>query len=610
MRGSTEQTASHNKHMGKARVLSYFLGVLALCFLVASSVLLVFVREYQTVVTSLTSAVAQASVSATQDFLSEPQLGTVVQGENALTYLDLLTVTSPVVSVASVLPVPTVTPIVYEPGEVDFALTTSLPLQVTPNTVGFVALAPDASFMVSSYDNGFAAFAQYYSEPTNSGTIYSINSNSYSPEGNINSIYLTCTAANTTLTVHPYASSVGAVGYRSIATSKDGVRVYVGYRQPFTNTDLTAPANFPFLQLAGAVATYTVPYQTYNHTSQPLLTSYQLTYSCTLSVQNPFGAQTAGLSPVYDPVSQQTLTGDDFGSIIRTSINQATGNRTLAVRGNFGIIQSNGALIAVYEETTSTTQEVVGLIQLFSQYGTFPPDSAVAFGKDFDMGNDTIMAAVRNPGYLPYQLLYFRRNLTSNTWQHQQTLIAPNSVEDFGVSLSVSNDGNMTVVGAPQLPDGTTPGLGGTLYVYARSSDKNSWTLAQSVTDPFASSHSFGAFGYFLSVDPLYLMLAVTANQNNALNVAASAIGTVPSKKVPSVVLLPILQSTGTLDTANAQEIPYAPVNVDAGVATDLIDPLYGATTALAFVDQNPKNYLTIFLGSPLNRLMQLYIAA
>ncbi len=596
--------------MPAVQILSYVLGSLALTLLIVSAFLLAFIRVSTVVVVTPTITVTP-TVSIPP--LKEIQLQAVVPG-TLRDIADWGKIVTPLVSVGSDVtstqPIPTTPP--FAPGVIPFTSTISKPLQIPPEGMGFCAISTDGQQFVSSFDNGYSAFAQY---TITGGTSldYTIYKTAYQQQHNV--IYFNCLPTDPTGTQNPpsvniTASSVGSIGYASIAMSKDGYRLYVGYRSPQQGNS-TSAALFPFLQLVGFVATYTLPV---DPSSTGQIVSPDWIYNCGLGMHNPFGCQAAGLDYVCDPISHQILQGDDFGQIIRTTVNLQNSARVVAVRANFGFAKQNGALIAIFEEQNRTSQLLVGVVQLFDSYSKTPFsfDQKLSFGKDFAIGNDCLISSVRIPGtncyggaVTPsYQITYFQRNDTTRNWDFRQILNGPGKNQDFGVSVVVSNDGNIIIVGAPTLPNGSgatgTPGIGGSVYVYGRSTDKTLLALIQTVNDPFATSNTLGAFGYFLSVDPQFLILAISANQNNVLDQAPVALGHVPSSQYPQVVFVAINQSTSYVDTTKAQMVPQI-----SNLATDYRDPLFGCNLAMAFEGNKPGGLLHVIFSSPLNETLR-----
>lgn len=583
-----------------ARTISYVLGGLAVALILASIVMLVFLRNKSTVITTV---IPSAHLTPT------PALPLPAVKVQPLDYLDTFdveqwrSITTPVATVTEVSPVwPSASATVTlapdsEPGMVPFPDTINFPLQSAPQGFGWVVLTPAADQWFSSLPNGYARLAQYlytsgkftadsdaYQDKTQNSIAFCVNDPANAQNDQLGD-------------VNTAASSVGSVGFASMAMSLDGTRLYVGYRQPIMGATADAQI-FPFLQLSGQMATFTRP----TDPAGGLPTSTNWTYACSLELANPYGSQTAQFDQICDPITGQLLTGDDFASILRTTTNLTNGNRVIAARSNFGLRVSDGAFVSIFEETANNTYAISGIVYLFDGTTTFTLAEKLSFGRDFALGNDALLCAVRTPtggcGVTTdrYNVFFFQRNDATLQWEYQQTLLPPDTAvnEDFGVSIVMNAAGTQAIIGSPHLPSGATPGLGGNVYFYQRT--HSTWALTQTFSDPLASVHTQGAFGYFLAVDQLFLVLAISANQNNVLNAPKTIIGDTPTAHKPSVVFVAIDQTNAELDATNAQQQAQPDENT-----SDYLDPLLGAGMSLQFEDLKPST-LHILLPSPMNQ--------
>jgi len=618
--------------MPLARNISYATGALALTLLIVSGFLLAFIRDKQRVVTITTPS----PNPATSKVVPPAVPLTEMKKTGEFSQENFIVLVSPVASVGdtSVTVTGADTTPVFPPGVVPFESTRGMPLQSPSEGYGYCAMIPSGQQFFTSIQNGLAIFGQYFSSEIDMETKFRPITNVYgAQDGFRNTIVFNCPQDDGSMslpTVNADASAVGTVGHFSIATSRDGSRFYIAYRQPFMGSAATSQL-FPFLQLIGRVAVYTRPLD--NTTPGSTSASGQLwDYSCALSVQNPFGSQVGGFDNLCDPITRLQLSSDDFGSIIRTSKNLQNDRRVLAVRANYGYVKENGAMIAIYEENENNMQNTTGVIQLWDFYKPgFDPnnpattgwtlDEKLVFGKNFDMGDNTLLAAVRIPaegcfGAMPTPVnvvAYFKRNETTKQWDFKHFIDSPDKTEDFGVSISVCPDGAMALIGAPKFPTGfggtNTPGIGGSVYVYVRSPDGETWSMNQKFLDPFASTHQSGAFGYWLSVDPQFLMVGISANQNNVLGQQPPVVGSNPPLPKPSVVFASINQEVGMLfGSPNMQEVVQPTIGT-AG-ATAFVDPTFGANMALAFEDGDGQNQLRVCANSPLNQLVDVYVTS
>lgn len=602
-----------NKNL--ARNLSYALGGLALVMLVASAILLAVVRDRSTVVTTVIPSTSGPPVSRIP--LPPVQVG-IFNGNDSFTVEDFIVAVSPVASVGDVSLTVSgndSTP-VFGPGLLPFGDTTSRPLQSPSEGFGYLAMLPDASQFFTSMENGLSIYGQYNYTTIDSDSKFRPDTDAYA--SNLNIIFFDCVETGKKNPVNTDASAVGCVGHYSIATSTDGIRLYVAYRQPFMGSSPTSGL-FPFLQLIGRVAVFTRPIDV-SQPGDPTSNSVQWTYACELSLQNPFGSQVGSFDGLCDPVTRMPLLSDDFGSVIKTSKNLTNRRRITAVRANYGFQKANGAVIAVYEETNSEMQVTSGILQLWDYYKPgFDPnkpgsgwslDEKLSFGRSFDVGNDALLASVRVPsercdgstGPAVNRVAYFKRNETTRQWNFKHFIETPDKTEDFGVSIVLGPDGDMAIIGAPKFPtgfgEGHTPGIGGSVYVYARSGDGETWRKTQKYTDPLADKHTGGAFGYWVSVDRQFLVVAISANQNNTLGVTPRRFNDIDKPARPSLVFANINQISNMIVSSPTVPEEPQPALLDSYYA----DPTYGANLAMSFEDSNAGGDFRIAFNTPLNQ--------
>lgn len=600
----------------KVRIASYVIGALALLSTIAAVVMLIFIRNNSSV-TVITSPTTTAPY-VPPPLQPPPTLSKLTSASQALTVTDFTSQIKPVASVGINNPsaTPTTTGPAFGPGLIPFADSIQFPLQIPPQGYGYCTMLPNAQQFFTSLPNGYAAIGQYQYSTSQGESKFTPDTNAFKERNNL--ILLNCPTDGKQPDINVESSAVGSLGFNSMAFSDDGLRLYVGYRQPHMGSATTSQL-FPFLQLIGRVAVFTRPVTSGTDTSD----SAQWTYSCTLSTINPFGSQTGGLDSFCNPLTRLSLVSDDYGSIIRTTVDRVSGNRVTAVRSNYGYIQSNGACISLNTEQSDGTQTVTGILQLWDFYPKDTEQERLTFGLDFDVGDDCLVAAIRVPAEGCFeqkytavnQLAYFRYDTSTAVWTFEQLIDTPDTKEDFGVSLRVSPDGNMLLVGAPTFPEGygyksgTTPyepGVGGTLYVYNRASDKKTFTLRQSVKDPFALTQTAGAFGYWVSTDPAFLVAAVSANQNNTLGVTPPLVTSVNADTdLPVVEFFPIDQTSGVLKATTDDVVSVKQQAPTPG--QNYVDPLFGSNMALAFVDGQGTNALRICANSPMNQLVDIY---
>ena len=362
--------------------LSIVFGGLALAALIASVVLIVLIRNtsFQTVDTSTVISITQAPV--TYQTIKMQAFNAV--GDTFTLNSGLGPLVSAVVSVGiNSYVTNTVQP--YENGMIPFSQTIGLPLQIAAEGFGWCAMTPEASQVFTSLPNGLSAVGQYFYSTKDNSSGFVPNTDGY-PNGN--RIFYNCpdsssSSSSTGPQINTSASAIGSVGYNPIAISFNSQRLYVSYRQPNMGSSPDS-LQFPFAQLAGNIAVFTRPAAVSGFPS-----AVDWTYNCGLGLKNPFGSQVGGIATVTNPVTGLQMISDDFGQIIRVSVNLTNGNSMVASRGNFGYIKREGAVIAIYEESVDqnsgqSQNTVSGVLQLTS--GT--TSEKLSFGSAFDIGND------------------------------------------------------------------------------------------------------------------------------------------------------------------------------------------------------------------------------
>ena len=590
------------------RDLSYTAGALALALLVVAAFLLAFLRDRSEVIFVVTPS---EGPDVSKTFPATVTLQTFGQGI-PFTFTDFVSLVSPVASVGldtSVTGTPNLTPL-FPPGQVPFDSTIGRPLQTPSQGYGWTSFLPSTQQWFVSVENGLSIFGQYFFDAQASSQ-YDVAQENYT-QGNNRILFSGANSStNQPAVENDTASAVGSVGYASIETSLDGTRLYVGYRQPVMGSAKTSQL-LPFQQLVGRVATFTRPI-TSTAGQTPSSDSQVWSYSDDLSLRNPFGSQAGGISAPLDPITLLPLLSDDFGYTIRTSQNLTNSRRITAVRSNYGYLKQDGAVISITEETKENVVMTSGILQLSDAYAgegkTFSSNEKLTFGKDFNIADDAVLSAIRVPaaGVSPAvnRVAYFRRDSTTTLWNFQNFIETPDVSEDFGVSIVMCPDARLALIGAPTFPSGrgsgATPGIGGSVYVYQRSDDKKTWHLNQRFSDPFASDHQAGSFGYFVSVDRQFLVAAITANQNNVLDVSpVRGTNQTPVTQKPAVVFVALNQSAGMISSNSPQKLSQ-PIPTD-----QFLDPTFGSHLSMEFVDAG-RSTLRAVVNSPLNRMVNVF---
>lgn len=575
----------------KARIASYVLGALGLALACAATVLLIVVRDVTNVATTVTAGQVTTSVGP-----SPPKpllkINNVTAANDAAPY-DIAAfqgIVKPAVSTGAFNPSVSVTGTNPPPGQVPFNQTNTDPLVTAPQGFGWPVITPNADQFFVSLPNGYARVGQF--QYVAGEDQYTVFRDAYT--SNLDEVLFQCAKDSTGVpAIDIGASAVGSLGYAASAVSLDGVRLYVGYHAPFMGQSAKSSL-YPFTQLAGSIAVFTRPI---NVNGPP--NSKVWTFDCTLQLRGPYGGQTAGVDTPTNPYTQKLLPGDQFGQVIRTTLNLVNGRRIVAARANYGEARNAGALVAIYEEDDENKHVVSGILTLTDNLDgstTFTSEEKLMFGWSFDVGDDALVASVPFGGATP-RLVYFRRDLTTNLWTFKQFIAAPDAQELFGTSVCLNPNGDLMVVGAPQANVGNSSGVGGHVYLYKRSADGNSWTLEDQYTETGATR----AFGMFVSKDPDLRMIAVSGNQNNGLGTLTLPTVNPAKSELPTLVFIPIDQVNAKFGTNN---LP-TPISQPAFQLTqDYIDPTFGAHAAMAFLDTST---LKVLAPIPANGKTQLY---
>jgi len=605
--------------ISRTKIASYVIGALALAMLIVSVFLLVFVRQRSSNTihpsTSVTPTPGPAVIPKMVGLQPFATSNSIFSAADMSKLVSVSTgIITPSVSCNTVVNGSCIQPSpVYEPGEVPFNTTLTRPVQVPVEGFGWCAITPDADQWMTSAQNGLAVFGQYIIDSSSTtGTVFKFYSDPYSSGGN--QLLFSCASASDGSNANVDASAVGSVGFRSIAISPDSTRLYVAYRQPFMGQPPNNSAIFPFLQLIGRVGVFTRTPDATTSIQNPSASSTAWTYSCDLALSNPFGSQTAGLSTICDTVTLVTQQSDNYGAAIRSSYNYTNSNRMVAIRSQFGYLLASGAIVTVYEELPSGTHQLVGTLQLQTGYVPLIDAATLAaqkksFGSTFALFNDVCICSVRvrtggcsNASSNVNQLIVFVRNTTTLIWEFKQLIGTPDATKDFG--SGVETNGSLLVVSAPTFGTynfsanprtaGTT-GVGGAIYLYKRSG--TTFTLTQTVPDPTVGA--YGAFGSYISVDPQFLVVAITYNQDNSPDKPAVQI--TPASKTSGVLFLAIdlINSVfGPLDKAQTVEQSYLP--------QDIYDQTFGANMALSF-KSHKQSTLVALVNSPANQRVTVY---
>jgi len=426
---------------------------------------------------------------------------------------------------STVFPVPTNTPTFTPPGLVPYTDTFAFthPLQAPIPRLGWIKTLPDASQVFSSLPNGYPGFAQYTSNVPSgsSNAIYVFNKDAYSPTdaGGFTN-YVKAEYGKDNTINNEDASSVGCVGFKSIAISPDGLRLYVAYRQAFMGQDLLNASNFPFRSLVGRVAVFTRD-ATILAGGSPSgsSTSSNWSQNMTLSLSNPFGSQittlegynadATGTASNVNPYTEAASTGDDFGQYMCASKDSEQNYLSIAIRSNYAYFREGGATIFIFLENTDKNQYVLQSSLQLNDGQQQDPDLHT-FGQVFSLSDRWLFA------WHPLANVVSVWKRSERKWTRVQTLSAPLGTENFGTSIHVDLLGRIAVIGAPAKATSSAPGKGGHVYMYTLNTTTDLWSTEP--IDRLTNTEFQASFGYWVNVSHDFQVMSVSMNMDNRFN--------------------------------------------------------------------------------------------
>lgn len=593
--------------MGWAKSASIMLGVLSVILLGAGIILLFVDRLHETIIIPPPAYPSTPGSEKTPP----PALQLTKFSDNAETdyfvWDSFATGVSPVESVAPVSdPLPTNTPTSVPPGLIpsEDSFGYSHPLQAAVEDFGWIIMLNDATQVLSSMPNGYPGFAQYTGDTSSGsdGVKFTPLYTNYKPKAypgpfSVPINYLLTgygndpSSSSGNLTVNFDASSVGCVGFRSIAVSPDGLRLYVAYRQSVMGQDLLNASNFPFRALVGKVAVFTRQATILaGGDSSDNSTQTAWTQDFELSFSNPFGSQMASLD-LYGSQSninaytQAPSSGDDFGQYIVTSRDTDQNLLSVAVRSNFAYFQDGGAAVFVLVEDIKTnTYTLQGVLQLNAG-----DEDAGTFGQVIALQDQWLFA------WHPLANVVSIWKRVNRVWSQFQTLQGQ-PLENFGTSICLDPLGRLALIGAPTrfttTSGGTvTPGHGGSVYLYRWNSTTEKWELKDTLKDPTASPK---AFGYWVNTSSDFQIVSVSTNQDNRFNQIPGS-GQAVSPDAPFLTFV-------SIDQINQNFIKDNPQKMVISDTSEIIsyDPAFGSAVSFAIFGYQNSRYM-VAAGCPHN---------
>ena len=118
----------------------------------------------------------------------------------------------------------------------------------------------------------------------------------------------------------------------------------------------------------------------------------------------------------------------------------------------------------------------------------------------------------------------FRRDTTTTpiSWvyekelQHTTSMQSMNSSDHFGYSVSISNDGNRVIAGAPNTNLGG--GDAGSAYIFDRTTGTNDWTFNKMLVHPTPASSDYFGYSVAISGDGTYTIMGVYSDDGTTLD--------------------------------------------------------------------------------------------
>ncbi len=166
-------------------------------------------------------------------------------------------------------------------------------------------------------------------------------------------------------------------------------------------------------------------------------------------------------------------------------------------------LSSDGAVALVGAPRTNSDAGAVYIYTYDSSTGTWSspvtlsaPGGAIAFGSSVSLSSDGTVVLVGAPAFVSFNTIaagaayIYTYDSSTGTWSSPVVLTVPSGAADFGSSVALSGNGEVALVGAPDL--NSNPGAA---YIYTSSTE--AWSSASS---PVALTVPSGAADFGLSV--------------------------------------------------------------------------------------------------------------
>jgi hypothetical protein len=145
--------------------------------------------------------------------------------------------------------------------------------------------------------------------------------------------------------------------------------------------------------------------------------------------------------------------------------------------------------------------------ELTNLYPVYPKVSGAQFGIDVSISNDGTRAIVgannhRNGTAVAVGVCFiFTRNTSTNAWTYEASLLHPDNLTltvgcNFGHDVAISGDGTRVIIGAS---GDSTPTDSGSAQIFVRNTNTNAWTHEKELRNA-APTHSVESFGLGVTI--------------------------------------------------------------------------------------------------------------
>lgn len=457
-----------------------------------------------------------------------------------------------------------------------------------------VAMTRDASNIVSSFPEFKAhGFAQVYQNIPNGSTVPAYTPQEIKLTSNKNTINI---GPCNNLVVDTQASYIGTMSNESVQFSVDGTQMYVSVltnngsnkppRKEFnTSTDQVTS---PFGGRQGKVLVYQRQSQINLQTGVRESSSNNWTMQCKKVIQTQDLSRHVNdfIFPV-DVLSDKPLKGDQFGQVLKTSVDWRTRRRCVAARKLYPETS-----VVVYEENLKdNTFDIVDKLVNLDKYMTKISTNAQkkmylkqSFGYEFAVANNVMLISCQTTN--TFHVAFFYKS--TYTFEFVDWLSTPDTSERFGHSMKVRDDGKVAIISAPSISN-----QGGSVYVYSLNADKKSWTKRQTLQNLDSQTYNFGVFGAKVNMDSSFRILTVLLNVSITNSTSNLLVG-----QEPNLLTLYFDNTSFTIVTETKKYLK--------GPTTDR---MWGFAHALQVQNNADSGSVKLVVGSPIDKKLLVYSA-